>query len=46
LINGSLGNLQQEIATLLANYSFENRIELIDPEQPHPSWQSYYDINA
>ncbi|MCK4507143.1 MAG: acyl-CoA dehydrogenase [Desulfuromonadales bacterium] len=46
LINGSLGNLQQEIATLLANFSFENRIELIDPDQDRPSWRSYYDINA
>ncbi len=46
LINGALGNLQQEIATLLANYSFENRIELIDPDQDRPSWRSYYDINA
>jgi hypothetical protein len=41
LINGSLVNLQQEITSLLANYSFENRTELIDPGQPHPSWRSF-----
>jgi hypothetical protein len=46
LINAALRNLQQEIATLLANYSFENRTELIDPDQDRPSWRSYYDINT
>lgn len=42
-ISGSLANLQQEIATLLTNYSFENRTELIDPDQNHPSWRNFCD---
>ena len=43
LIDGSLENLQQEIATLLTNYSAKSSIELIDPDQGHPSWRSFCD---
>ncbi len=41
LVDGSLEDLQQEIVTLLANYSVKNSTELIDPEQDHPSWRSF-----
>jgi len=43
LIDASLQNLQQEIATLLTNYSAKNNTELIDPDQGHPSWRSFCD---
>ena len=41
LIDGSLENLQQEIATLLTNYSAKNSTELIDPDQGRPSWRNF-----
>jgi len=43
LIDGSLENLQQEIATLLTNYSTKNSTELIDPDQGRPSWRNFCD---
>lgn len=43
MINGSVDNLQQEIATLLANYSAQNTTELIDPAQGHPFWRDFCD---
>jgi len=45
LVNGSVDNLQQEIATLLANYSAQNATELIDPAHGHPSWRDFCDEN-
>ncbi len=41
LVANSLSNLQQEISTLLTSYTFETRIELIDPDQEHPSWRNF-----
>ena len=41
LIEGSLKNLQQEIAALLGSYSCENLTERIDPDGEHPSWRDY-----
>ncbi len=38
---GSWVNLQQEIAKLLTNYAYDNRSELIDPDQSHPSWRNF-----
>lgn len=41
-IENSLTNLQQEIATMLSCYRFDNRTRLIDPELGHPSWRGFY----
>lgn len=41
LIAGCLTDLQQEIASLLTSYRIENRTELSDPDQGHPSWRGF-----
>jgi hypothetical protein len=41
MINGSLVNLQQEVAGLLTSCSFDNRSALIDPGSEHPSWREF-----
>ena len=41
LIDGSLANLQQEIAQFLACCTFENRSVMVEPEQDHPSWRGF-----
>ena len=41
MINGSLVNLQQEIAGLLTVCAFNNCSALIDPDSEHPSWQKF-----
>ena len=41
LIANSLANLQQEIAAQLTTCRFDNRTELVEPEQGHPSWRDF-----
>jgi hypothetical protein len=41
LIDGSLVTLQQEIASSLTSCTFDNRVDLIEPEQGHPSWRDF-----
>jgi alkylation response protein AidB-like acyl-CoA dehydrogenase len=41
MIDGSLVNLQQEIAALLMNCAFDNRVGLIEPDSGHPSWREF-----
>lgn len=43
LIDNCLNNLYQEISSFLTSYSFDNRSELIDVEQRHPSWRDCLD---
>jgi hypothetical protein len=41
MIDGSLVNLQQEIAGLLTVCAFDNRSALIEPDSEHPSWREF-----
>ncbi len=41
LIDNSLVNLQQEIASSLTNYTVDNRTELVEPGLEHPSWRGF-----
>ncbi len=43
LIDASLVNLQQEITAMLTNCTFDNRTELIESDQSHPSWRNFCD---
>jgi alkylation response protein AidB-like acyl-CoA dehydrogenase len=41
MIDGSLTDLRQDIATWLTNYSFAISTELVESEANHPSWQDF-----
>jgi len=41
LIDGSLANLQQEIAQFSACCTFENRSVMVESGQDHPSWRGF-----
>ena len=41
LVDNSLANLRQETTRLLTNYAVEIETQLLDPDQPHPSWRDF-----
>jgi len=41
LVQGCLVNFQQQIATQLQSYSFDNRTELIEPDREYPDWRGF-----
>lgn len=43
LVSNCLETLQQEISTLLASYTYNNRSELVESDQEHPSWRDFLD---